>query len=150
MAENTIPQKDRDILRRLLARKIEIANEPVNCERRDAWYRFDACDADARPMIMAEVCGVMGEVFTTEDDLECETPEARGMERGAITPDGGGDGEMLAADLPGRVKACYDEVQDATAALRLAQGRARKAEQAMWDVIGESRDAARSLADNAT
>ena len=75
---------------------------------------------------------------------------ARGMERGAITPDGGGNGELLAADLPARVQACYDEVQDATAALRLAQGRARKAEQAMWDVIGESRDAARSLADNAT
>ena len=82
MSQQTIPAKDLEILRRLLARKIDIADDPVNCERRDAWYKFDACDADARPMIMAEVGGVMGEVFTTEDDLECENPEARGMERG--------------------------------------------------------------------
>ncbi|MHC4985007.1 MAG: hypothetical protein ACYTFO_02500, partial [Planctomycetota bacterium] len=82
MPENAIPPKDRDILRRLLARKIEIADDPVNCERREAWYKFDACDADARPIIMAEVGGVMGEVFTTNDDLECESDAARGMERG--------------------------------------------------------------------
>ena len=82
MSDNVIPQKDVDVLRRLVARKVEIVDDPVNVERRKAWYAFDACDAGARPMVLAEVCGVMGEVFATDDDLECEHPEARGMERG--------------------------------------------------------------------
>ena len=72
---------DFEILRRLGARKAAIAQEPANRERRHAWYAHDSGAGDARPMILAEVGGVMGEVFA-DNWLHCTDPWARDVERG--------------------------------------------------------------------
>lgn len=69
--------KDRDILRRLAGRKAEIAADPVNLERREAWYRLDAGKGD-RTMILAEPFRPEG----AGDALECSDPWARGLEQG--------------------------------------------------------------------
>jgi len=79
MSDEKITPRDLDILRRLVARKLEIASDPVNLQRKEAWYKYDARDPGTRPMVLAEVCGVMVEVFGGRT-LECEDPEARGLE----------------------------------------------------------------------
>ena len=48
----TLPS-DVDVLRRLAERKVEVANDPVNLERRRLWYALDAGRAE-RPMVLAE------------------------------------------------------------------------------------------------
>ncbi len=48
-----VSSSDVKILRQLAERKAEIANEPVNAERRRLWYALDA-DQGERPMILAE------------------------------------------------------------------------------------------------
>jgi hypothetical protein len=76
-----ISSRDRDVLRRWAARKVEIAGSALNQERRDAWYRLDSGQG-CRPMIIAEFEGVRDETRAWSDaDLECEDPWARGVER---------------------------------------------------------------------
>ncbi len=48
-----IVPSDVEVLRRLAERKVEIANDPANVERRRLWYALDA-DRGERPMILAE------------------------------------------------------------------------------------------------
>ena len=48
----TLPS-DVNVLRRLAERKVEVANDPVNLERRRLWYALDA-DRAERPMVLAE------------------------------------------------------------------------------------------------
>ncbi len=75
-----IPRNDIDILRRLAERKVTIANDPVNLERRQAWYRLDTGDAP-RPMILAESAGVRDARRPAyEGPLQCQHPEARQLE----------------------------------------------------------------------
>ncbi len=82
MSTEPIPQTDRDILRRLAARKVEIAHDPVNLERKAAWYRLDAGDG-YRPMVLAEVGGIRDQRRPCGDDLlTCSDPRARNLERG--------------------------------------------------------------------
>jgi hypothetical protein len=74
---------DLQILRTLARRKREIANDPVNLERREAWYRLDAGAPDARPMVLAEHGGIadLHKPFT-EARLRCQDRTARGIEWG--------------------------------------------------------------------
>jgi hypothetical protein len=77
-----IPEHDVDILRRLAERKAQIAQDPVNLERRDAWYRLDAGTAP-RPMVLAEVGGIRDHLLPLPDSLlQCTDPWARSIEKG--------------------------------------------------------------------
>ena len=80
--EPKLCEYDLDILRRLAARKAEIAEDPVNLERKELWYRHDA-GTGGRPMVLAEVGGIRDKVHPLpESILECEEPWARAIERG--------------------------------------------------------------------
>ncbi len=80
MASTEIDPSDRKILRDLFKRTREIAESPVNLERRRAWYRHSEFQNE-RPMILAETGGVLDEVMPVSA-LKCEGDWARGMERG--------------------------------------------------------------------
>lgn len=69
---------DMDVLRRLAERKVEIARDPVNIERKNLWYKFDAGKAE-RPMVLAEIIGVLDEALPGSV-LECENPGLRILE----------------------------------------------------------------------
>ena len=61
-------QQEIDIVRRLAERKARIAADPVNIERRNAWYAHDA-GPGGRPMILAEIAGIRDKNrWLTEDD----------------------------------------------------------------------------------
>lgn len=78
-SEKAIPQRDIDVLRRLAEKKATLAQHPANRERRRLWYvHHDG--GSGRPMILAEMQGVMNEM-PVDDALECRHPGARGLER---------------------------------------------------------------------
>lgn len=80
MPAPTLPPKDLDILRRLGERKRAIAEDPVNVERRQAWYALDA-GRDDRVMVLAEHGGVRDARRPVGDDqLTCSDPWAREIE----------------------------------------------------------------------
>ncbi|MCU0502290.1 MAG: hypothetical protein MUC51_11085, partial [Anaerolineae bacterium] len=68
------------ILRHLLKRKREIAEDPIMAERRQLWTRH-ASLCRQRPMILAETSGVLDECVPLST-LRCQEPWARDMERG--------------------------------------------------------------------
>ncbi len=72
--------RDLDILRRLAARKAEMAADPANTEKRDKWYAFDE-GADPGPMVLLETGGIQPGVIAP-DSLQCEDKWARGIEQG--------------------------------------------------------------------
>ena len=73
---------DRQVLRELARRKAEIAHDPVNAERREAWLNLD-CDASPRPMVLAETAGIQDTRRpVNQAELQCEEKKARGIERG--------------------------------------------------------------------
>jgi hypothetical protein len=77
-----LTSSDRDTLRRLAARKMEIAHDPVNLERRAAWLRHDD-GPGGRTMILAEWGGVRDAHRPFGDDrLTCADAWARGIESG--------------------------------------------------------------------
>jgi hypothetical protein len=77
-----LTRHDMDILRALAERKIEIAEDPLNLERKELWYKLDG-GIDGRPMVLAEVGGVRDPVQPLPDSvLECDEPWAREVERG--------------------------------------------------------------------
>ena len=81
-ADATITEHDRTVLCRLAERKRQIADDPVNCERRDRWYRHDAGEV-MRPLVLAEFGGVRDPLTPLPDSaLESQAPWARGVERG--------------------------------------------------------------------
>jgi len=71
--------RDIDLLRRLAERVAAAAESAANRERRDAWHALDAGRND-RPMVLAEVGGVMEEVLP-DTILQCSDPYARNLER---------------------------------------------------------------------
>jgi len=83
MAEpSPLSPRDTDILRRLAERKTAIADDPVNKERRELWYKLDE-GTGGRPMVLAEYGGVRDPNPPLPDSLlECEGAWARGVERG--------------------------------------------------------------------
>jgi hypothetical protein len=81
VALNTPTAQDREILRRLGARKAARALEPDNAERRKAWLALDA-GRDDRVMVLAEGEGVRDRTSPLpESDLECTDPWARKIEK---------------------------------------------------------------------
>jgi hypothetical protein len=65
-----------------VARKLEIANDPTNLERRELWLQHDA-GTGGRPMVLAEYGGIRDKAHPLPDSLlECEDGWARGLERG--------------------------------------------------------------------
>ncbi|MCC7262799.1 MAG: hypothetical protein IT369_09790 [Candidatus Latescibacteria bacterium] len=74
-----------EILRRLAERKLEIAGDPLNLERKQLWYAHDAGESQ-RPMVLAEIGGLRDEeVPLPESALCCESPWGRSIERGLRT-----------------------------------------------------------------
>jgi hypothetical protein len=67
------------ILRGLLQRKKEIADDPIMADRRQLW-RQHASLQPQRPMILAETCGVLDELVPLST-LQCQEDWARGLER---------------------------------------------------------------------
>ena len=54
----TIPDNEVARLRELAKRKLEIAHDPVNLERKQAWYNYDSGEND-RVMVIAEFLGIV-------------------------------------------------------------------------------------------
>jgi len=75
-----LPSKDIKRLRELAKRKLETANDPVNLERRQAWYNYDSGVND-RVMILTEFEGVLDACKpVSEGAYKCEAPLARELE----------------------------------------------------------------------
>ncbi len=75
-----LPQHDADILRRLAERKVAIAQDPANKERRKAWYALDSGECD-RVMVLAEHGGIQDERKPfSADRLKCVDEWARAVE----------------------------------------------------------------------
>ncbi len=74
-----IDPADLHILRELLKRKRDLAQQPVMAERRALWTRHAALDSQ-RPMILIETGGVLDEVVPLSA-LQCQANWARAMER---------------------------------------------------------------------
>jgi hypothetical protein len=76
----TIDAADTDVLRRLGERVARLADDPVNAERREAWYAHDA-GTGGRPMILAEIGGIRDAKKPVSDaDLLCTGKLARSVE----------------------------------------------------------------------
>lgn len=76
-----IDRDDLKILRALARRRVELSQDPVNQERRDAWYRHDSVAVDSRPMVLIETGGLADKVkFLPDSVLQCQSQEARGIE----------------------------------------------------------------------
>ena len=71
---------DLEILRGLARRTLEIANDPVNAERRRLWYAHDEGRAE-RPMVLCESGVAYGEM-PEHNRLRSEAEWARGLENG--------------------------------------------------------------------
>lgn len=77
-----LPQHDLDVIRRLAERKLALANDPINQERKRAWYNLDA-GVDHRVMVLAEHGGIRDENRPgPTEPLECTDPFARRLESG--------------------------------------------------------------------
>lgn len=78
--ENTrINSSDISVLRSLASRMAEEADSAENVERREAWFQHNAL-GHGRPLILAEISGVMDETVPDET-LQCGNEWARGIER---------------------------------------------------------------------
>ena len=74
------PSRDVDILRGLARRKMEIAEDPLNLERRRLWYRHNGL-APERPMVLAEIQGCLSELERGGHlVLQCRNDLARAIE----------------------------------------------------------------------
>ena len=74
-----IPPAEGDVLRGLAERKARSASTALNQGRREDWYRHNALQG-TRPMILAEIQGVMDETVP-DSALVCAHPVARRLER---------------------------------------------------------------------
>ena len=74
----TLTQHDRQILRDLGSRNLEIANDPVMEDRRRLWKKHAARQGE-RPMILAETSGVLCEMMPASR-LQCHEEWARGID----------------------------------------------------------------------
>lgn len=70
--------RDRQILRRLTGRWMELASLPVMAERKRLWTALKDLRPE-RPMLLFEVW-TLGEHFVRTDELECSDPDLRGLE----------------------------------------------------------------------
>lgn len=75
-----LPSKDITILRELARRKVEIAADPINLERKQAWYNLDSGE-NSRPMVLAQAAGVSDEKRPFDKSvLQCESEQGRRIE----------------------------------------------------------------------
>ncbi len=72
---------DREVLRELAARKLSIANDSRNLERKRLWLSMRD-GVQVRPLILAEDGGVRDPRRPFEPSLQCQDEWARGVERG--------------------------------------------------------------------
>ncbi len=70
----------REILRALAQRVVELSDDPVNRERRDAWRALHDLHA-TRPMVLAEHVGVGDRARPFDPRLACDDEWSRGVER---------------------------------------------------------------------
>jgi hypothetical protein len=73
-----IIKKDRKILRLLAARMAELANRPIELEKKDLWYELNDL-TPVRPLVFCDPEGGWGEIIP-EDRLMCEGDLARRWE----------------------------------------------------------------------
>lgn len=76
---NEMTKKDREIIRDLARRLAEIADLPIQKERRDLWVQHNQLNS-VRPLIMISPEGSWGELLPG-DALTCEGKTARNIER---------------------------------------------------------------------
>jgi len=74
----TMNNGEREILRLLASRWMEIANQPVMAERKRQWTALKDLRAE-RPMVLFETWTL--ENYVTDAELQCEDPGFRGIER---------------------------------------------------------------------
>ena len=75
-----VSSADREVLRRLAARKMKIAADSTNLERKELWYKHNGL-AESRPMVLAEIQGCMDELFNAGHmKVECRSAWARSIE----------------------------------------------------------------------
>ena len=82
--ENTpaLPAADRQRLRDLAKRKVEIANDPVNLDRKSEWYRHRRREP-GRPLILIEAGEIAGLVGAMEGGT-CTSEPAKWIEAGML------------------------------------------------------------------
>jgi len=73
-----IRPKDRETLRRLANKVAELAERPIEREKRDLWYRHNALEA-TRPVVFCDPENGWSEIVTP-DQIECEGELARSWE----------------------------------------------------------------------
>jgi len=78
---NVIPS-DLNILRNLAKRIFEIANSPINIERRELWYKHNSLQK-TRPLVLIE-SGLALNDLVTDSALKCQEGWARGFEIGFL------------------------------------------------------------------
>ena len=78
-----IRPKDREILRPLAQRCMELAHEPVMAERKRLWKAVHDLRSE-RPVILVETCMMMDE-YVPPAELRCEDPLLRNVERALLT-----------------------------------------------------------------
>jgi hypothetical protein len=84
--EIQLSKKDINRLRELAKRRLEIANDPVNLERRQAWYSHDAGDDNSRVMVLVEAGGIRDADRPVSQEVpQCEHPWAKGLEYGFLS-----------------------------------------------------------------
>ena len=75
-----ILDSDLEILRDMAKRQREIAESPLNVERRELWYRHNDLQ-ESRPLVLAEA-GIAFNDMVLSSSLQCQEGWARGLERG--------------------------------------------------------------------
>jgi len=74
-----IRPRDREVLRELGRRILDIAHSPINEERRALWYKHNDLE-ESRPMVLIESFPATDE-YVTDSMLQCEEAWARNLER---------------------------------------------------------------------
>ncbi len=82
MSVPELSRSDRSVLQRLARRKLEMAQDPVNIERRERWLQLDR-GGPCRPVVLAEHGGIRDPRVPVPPSLcECSDPWARDVEHG--------------------------------------------------------------------
>ncbi len=76
--DNTISPKDRNRLRELAQKRLELAGSDTNVERREQWCKYGRCEND-RPLLLVETQAVIDD-FIRDQDFQCEGEFARSLE----------------------------------------------------------------------
>jgi hypothetical protein len=78
VADLTISARERDLLRRLAGRVAELADRPIEREKRSLWYKHNALE-NVRPLLFCDPENGWSEIVTP-DQMQCEHELARTWE----------------------------------------------------------------------